>query len=255
VQAGFWHRAIALAIDILLINLVVAVIGLALTAVTGGTIRVANTVFNVIDCTSSEPVPAALAAAAGFAAADSHSCTRSLLGFVHDRVSVMTERPTGGEDGDDLRRIITPVDDTGRIVEAFYLDDLILALLAAYLLAFEWRAGATIGKRILAIRVQSLGGSVLDILQVGKRTLVRIVVLFAAELGQSGNLPSADVHRIGVRLISTHSTADLGLWSTVLMALALAYFISFSIATSRDSLPLHDRWAGTEVVRPDAAIR
>ena len=42
-HAGLWQRALAIGVDVLIINLVVALIGLALLEVTGERVRVAST--------------------------------------------------------------------------------------------------------------------------------------------------------------------------------------------------------------------
>lgn len=248
-RAGSWDRAVAIAVDLLLINLLIAVIGLALTGVTGGKVRVANTVLNVVDCTSSEPVPSGLELPDGFEAGDAHRCTRSVVGIVHDWKLVVSEKATVGEDPKDRRQITLSADRMGRPVQAFYLDDLILVVLAAYLLVLEWLFGATLGKYIVGIRVQSLGGAPLDIIQAGKRMLIRLIVLLSGSPTGSTIESSAETHRISLTLVTSHSIGDFGLWSDGLKFLVIAYFISFIVATSRRFLPLHDRWAGTEAVR------
>lgn len=250
-RASCWDRAVALAVDLLLINLLIAVIGLALTGVTGGKVRVANTVLNVVDCTSSEPVPSGLKLPDGFEAADARRCTRSVLGIAHDWKLVVSEKATAGEDPEDRRQITIPADRMGRPVQAFYLDDLILVLLGAYLLLLEWRFGATPGKYMVAIQVRSLGGAPLDIVQAGKRVAIRLLVLALPPASVTGSTlgPSTETHRISLNLVSSHGIADFGVWSDGLAILTMVYVISFIVATSRRSLPLHDRWAGTEVVR------
>lgn len=248
-RAGFWDRAVALAIDLLIINLLIAIIGLALTGMTGGNVRVASTVLNVVDCTSSEPVPSGLELPAGFEAADARRCTRSVLGIVHDWKLVVSEKATAGEDPKDRRQVAIPTDRIGRPVQAFYLDDLILVLLAAYLLLLEWRFGATPGKYCVGIKVQSLGGAPLDIVQTGKRILLRLIVLASEGPAESVVGSPEKNHWISFKLVTSHTDFDFGLWSDGLTVLAIVYVIGFIVATARRSLPLHDWWAGTEVVR------
>lgn len=250
-RAGFWDRATAIAVDLLIINLVIAVIGLALTGVADAKVRVNNTVLNVVDCTAAGPVPAGLALPSGFEAGDARRCTRSVLGIAHDWEFVVSEKATAAEDPKDRRRIRLPIDRMGQPVQVFYLDDLRLIVLGVYLFVLEWRFGASLGKRVFGMRVQSLGGAPLDMVQTGKRILPRLVVLLGASMTDS-TIGSTEVYWISVNLMTTRSIADFGVWSDVLSLLALAYLISFIVATVRRSLPLHDWWAGTDAVRSPA---
>ena len=88
----------AFGIDVLLINVLVSVIGLASTGLTGGKVRVANTVVDVIDCAGSEPPPSGPGVPDGFDGADARRCTRSILGIAHDWTLVVREKTTVGED-------------------------------------------------------------------------------------------------------------------------------------------------------------
>jgi hypothetical protein len=96
-RAGFWGRTLAFGIDLLLISVLIAVIGLASTGLTGGKVRVANTVVDFVDCTGNEPLPPELPDLDGFEGADARRCTRSLLGITHDRRLVVREKMTAGE--------------------------------------------------------------------------------------------------------------------------------------------------------------
>jgi uncharacterized RDD family membrane protein YckC len=215
-------------------------------------VRVANTVLNVVDCTASEPVPSGLALPDGFEAAEARRCTRSVLGIVHDWELVVREKATAGEDPKDRRQIRLAADRIGHPVQVFYLDNLMLLLLAAYLFVLERRFGATLVKHTIGIQVRSLGGAPLGIVQAGKRILPRLIVLLSASATDSILGSSTETHRILLSLVTSRSIADFGLWSDVLNFMALAYLISFVVATSRRTLPLHDRWADTEAVRPIA---
>jgi uncharacterized RDD family membrane protein YckC len=250
IRAGFWGRSVALGIDLLVISVLIAVIGLASTGLTGGKVRVANTVVDFFDCTGSEPPPRDLPVLEGFEGADARRCTRSVLGIAHDWRLVVREKMTAGEDERNRRQVSIPLDAKGHPVRAFYLDDLIPLVLAAYLLLLEWRFGTTLGKRMVGIRVRSLGGGPMDFVQAGKRVLMRLIVLLPASTTQILPGSSTESHGItfGLRLTLLHSIPDLGTWSDVLNVLALAYLVSFIVTTSRRTLPLHDRWARTEAV-------
>jgi hypothetical protein len=88
----------------------------------------------------------------------------------------------------------------------------------------------------------------MDLVQAGKRVLMRLIVLLPATTTQI--LPGSSMvsHGVTFGLTLSNGIPDLGIWSEVLSVLALAYFISFVVTTSRRTLPLHDRWARTEAV-------
>jgi hypothetical protein len=117
----------------------------------------------------------------------------------------------------------------------------------------DWRFDATLGKHIVGVQVRSLGGAPLGTAQAGKRILPRLIVLLSANATDSILGSSTETHRISLNLVTSRSIADFGLWSDVLNFLALPYLISFVVATSRRTLPLRDRWADTEAVRPIAS--
>jgi uncharacterized RDD family membrane protein YckC len=239
----------------------VAVIGLASTGLTGGKVRVASTVVDFVDCAAREQPPPGLPILDGFEEADAHRCTSSLLGIAHDWTLVVREKITTGEDDRNRRQVRIPLDSKGHPVRPLYLDDLIPLVLAAYLLLLEWRLGTTLGKHIVGIWVHSLGGGPMDLLQAGKRLLPRLIVLLSASPIQTLPGSSTAPHRITfgltmppIGLTVPPSIPDLGIWTEVLNVLAFAYLISFIVTTSRRTLPLHDRWAGTEAVRSPAPL-
>ena len=250
VRPGFGQRAVAIGVDLLLVNLLVAAIGLAAMGLTSDRVRVANTVLNVFDCARSVPVASDLTLPGGFKAANQRLCTRSVFGIEHDWALVVSERVTVGEDAKDIRQITIPADRTGRPVQAFYLDDLILVVLGVYLLLFEWRLGTTIGKFIVGISVRSQSGAPLTVFQAGKRILPKLFVLLVAVGTTGSNLSpsSAANYWINLTLVTSYSTADFGLWSEALKLIACVYLITSIVASARHMQPLHDQWAATEVV-------
>ena len=250
-HAGLWQRALAIGVDVLIINLVVALIGLALLEVTGERVRVASTIFNVVNCTSSEPVPAGLALPDDFEAASARRCIWSVLGIAHDWKLVVAERPAAGEDPDDVRQITLPTDETWRPARPFYLDDLILVILAPSLILLEWWFGATIGKYVVGVRTRLLDGATLTLPAATKRNVIKLIVL-AAGTGEVlvRRLPPTDTQVFNLKLVTSHGIDHLGVFADVLQLLALAYVISVVVLTVRHRRLLHDQWAGTDVVRP-----
>jgi uncharacterized RDD family membrane protein YckC len=243
---------VAIGVDVLIINLVMALIGLALVEVTGGRVRVASTIFNVVNCTSSEPVPAGLALPDDFEAASARRCTWSVLGIAHDWNLVVTERPAAGEDPDDARQITLPTDQTWRPARPFYLDDLILVILAPYLILLEWWFGATIGKYVVGIRTRLLDGAALTLPAATKRNVIKLIVLAAStsEVLVHRLPPTDNTQVFNLKLVTSHSIDHLGVFAGVLQLLAFAYVISVVVLAVRHRRLLHDQWAGTDVVRP-----
>jgi hypothetical protein len=88
----------------------------------------------------------------------------------------------------------------------------------------------------------------MNLVQVSKRLLMRLIVLALPNMGEIETASSTGTHRITFG-ITLDGSLDLGIWSAPLGALAFAYFVSFIITTSRRTLPLHDPWAGTEAIR------
>ncbi|MCC7252345.1 RDD family protein [Hyphomicrobium sp.] len=250
-RARLWERGVATAVDVLIINLVMALIGLALVEVTGGRVRVASTIFNVVNCTSSESVPAGLALPDDFEAASARSCTWSVLGIAHDWKLVVTERTAAGQDSSDVRQITLATDETWRPARPFYLDDLILVILAPYLILLEWWFGATIGKYVVGIRTKLLDGATLTLPAATKRNVIKLIVL-AAGAGEIffRRLPTTDTQVFNLKLVTSHGIDHLGALADVLQLLQLAYVISAVVLAVRHRRLLHDQWAGTDVVRP-----
>lgn len=245
-RAGVGSRILAFCIDLLVVHLLVAVVGLAATALTDGTVRVANAVVYVADCAVTT-APAGLVAAHGFGEADVFLCTRAIPGFVHDRMLVLREKAKAGEDDDDRHSVRIPVDDQGNPIRAFYVDPVIPLVLAAYLLLLEWRSGATPGKRVLGIRVQTPAGGPIGIGQAAKR-LVRLIALMTASLAPDVSTRTGAYHRTGVSMPLSVDVPDLGALTVAVQLAAWAFIVGFVVMVWRRQRPVHDMWAGTEVV-------
>jgi uncharacterized RDD family membrane protein YckC len=248
-RAGLGQRALAIAIDLLVINLLIAVVGLVATALTDARVRVANTVLNVVDCASRVPVSPGVKLPDGFEAADARLCTRSVFGFVHDWKLVVIDKAKAGEDASDRRQIAITADSVGRPVHAYYLDDMILVVFGAYLIILQWRFGTTLGKRVLGIHVRSLTGAPLTAVQAVNRVMPTLIVLLAANMSESSSSRSLpETYLISLELVTSHSNIDYGVWAEALKLIALLYVISLVVTSSRRTAPLHDQWAATEVV-------
>lgn len=255
-RAGLWARALALTIDLVLVGLLIGGVGLLLTAATGGKVRLGTPIIDTVTCVAAEDVPAVVAPPQDFKTASVRRCTHSALGIEHDWTLVLAEQ--AGSEPSSTRQIVVPLDRAGRSADPFYIDGLTPLVLVLYLFLFEWRFGATPGKRALGIRVQAAGGTPLDISAAGKRSLMRTVpflalVASAIYLGVHADpltiaafAPPPDVKfDIDLWPWDKARTLDLrGLDDVIWIAFALNYIVT----TVRGTLPWHDRWAGTEAV-------
>jgi len=240
VRAGLWPRAIALFIDGCLITFVIGFLGLVLFVPTGGRIRVADVLVGSRTCTTPNlqvlqdlniPLPP------NFQVTHLVRCTKTLLGYVHDRVLIVAEITRSGATTT-TRELTFPLDAEGLPTRPFYLDSLWFLVFAAYMLLLEWRTGRTLGKDLMDIRVQSLAGGPLTLVQAIKRFLVRFFPTIL--LGSLSLMPIAGV---------SFTTAPALFWLVGLVSLLsfMAVQVNFIVEVRRRALPWHDRFAGTEV--------
>src|SRR5262249_5531107 len=148
-------------IDVVLMAFIVSIAGTVLFGLTDGRIRVNTALINYGNCSPADPQGLALPNPPPFHITYAQRCTKRFFGFVHDRtlqVSEVTQSDGGNYKVTYKRSVTYPVDADGRVVPAHYIDYMIYVLLVVYVLLLEWRFGRTLGKRIVGIRVQSLGG-------------------------------------------------------------------------------------------------
>jgi uncharacterized RDD family membrane protein YckC len=231
----------ALCIDGCLITLILGLLGLILFAPTGGRIRVEGALFSSQDCSPQSlkvlqelnvPVPPDL----NLDVTEVASCTRSVLGHVHDRVLIVTET-TRAYIATKTREMTYSLDTIGRPTRAFYLDSLGGLLFAAYVFLLEWRTGRTLGKDLMDIRVRSLSGGPPNLVQTAKRFIIRFLNIILLEI--LSLIPITGV---------TVSMETRFVWFGVSLLWFLAVLLNFIVAVRRNALPWHDRFAGTEVV-------
>src|SRR5262249_30953770 len=150
-QAGFWRRLFALAID----YAVFVFAGILLFQATGGVLRVGD--FAAVEYKTCISSSIRVQQSAVFQTTTA-TCERALFGLVYDRWTEVSELTQSG-DAPVTRTIRTPVDAAGRPVRAFYLDQVLILLLVAYLGIAEWLFGTTLGKRVVGVRVRMQDGS------------------------------------------------------------------------------------------------
>src|SRR5262249_19215005 len=144
---------------------------------TGGFIRTSGFSFSKTVCEAASPNLSELGLPAGFKPTKAELCTSTFATHVFDRtLGLSPGTQSGNERVTDTqpahtaivtytRTVHTAIDANDHAVDVFYLDSIELLLLAALLLLAEWRFGATPGKRLCHVRVQSLGGGPITFVQ------------------------------------------------------------------------------------------
>jgi uncharacterized RDD family membrane protein YckC len=242
-RAGFQHRALAFILDWILVSVLVSAIGVVLGIMTDGKVRVGDTMLSSSTCTSGEAIPPGLDLPADFKATEITRCTSYLFGMAHDWTLKLAETTRIGPRSTFTRSGTVALDRAGHVTDAFYLDNLTVFVVFAYLLILEWRFGTTAAKRMLGIRVRSLGGDPMSFVQAGRRALMRMIPFLA--------VIEAPFYEMSVGSVKPFPewpvTVNLVAVATWLLIFA-AFAVNFAAATRRRALPWHDRWARTEAV-------
>jgi uncharacterized RDD family membrane protein YckC len=242
-RAGFWRRALAILIDLALIAFISTITGVLLFGPTDGRIRVGSALIDFTRCSRVDPQQLTLPDPPPFHITNADRCTKAFFGIVHDRILRVAEITHSGATTY-TRWMTYPVDADGHVTKAFYTDYLTLIVLVAYVLLLEWRYGWTLGKRVMHIRVQSLGGGPITFIQAVIRSAVRFLPwpLFALPF----ILPLFTSYEAFFAFAAS-TTAKMLILVTFIAA--LVFIANYVAATCRRKLPCDDRLAGTEVVR------
>ena len=237
-RGRFWRRAVALTLDMFIVAFVVMLLGLLAGALTNGRFRISDVYFDETECAKPDRTYAEIKLPEGYKPTSTVVCVSRIFGHTYDRSLVMVERTESGKFSFE-RSMTFPLDREGDVTRAFYLDWVFPFFLVILIYVQELMRGDTLGKRIMGLRVQSLGGASPYRSQIAKRLvrfgyLVPFVVSYLAVAYFNRSVETAEF------LIAM---AALG---GVLTLLAV---IEFAWAVRKGKLPFYDRWAGTEVVR------
>ena len=235
-QELFWLRITAAAIDLVAAVALAQLAAVALYAASDGRLR-SSTLAKVAHCRAMSSVSAKLvqgvAAPPGAQPVAANMCTVSTLGLETARYVTVGLQ---AQDGEVVRTMAfsRPVDRQGEPVTPVILDwayplAFILAMSAA-----EWLAGATLGKRLVGLRVRAEGGGRLP----AHRALGRNLAIW-------GGLALVLVAPLaaavwGIRLGPTGYYTAVG-------ALALLVLAPVAMLTLAAPRALYDRWTGAEV--------
>jgi uncharacterized RDD family membrane protein YckC len=249
-RGGFWRRVFAILVDVILLSVLVDLVGVGLASVTAGQIRLDDTFVKYSTCLNVTK-PDGLELPDGFTPTNITRCTKSFLGVSYDWKLNVVEQVQVRPGTTYTRSFSVPLDPNGQMARPFYLDSLLLPLLAVYAFLLEWRFGATVGKLVLRLRVRSLEAGPLHPGQVGRRTAMRMfpflpLLLIFLLLMLIDPVKGAS-WLFQPTMVKFLSIAAVGGASVTLPI--LIFGLNFLVAARRRDLPWHDRWADTEVVR------
>lgn len=236
-------RVIAFALDVLIVKLLLLLIVAAIAFLVSDRVRLAIPVMSTVTCKPTNPPSNGLTTPNGTA----RLCTQSLFGLArNDRI--FTRLPASATD--DERIIEQAVDRNGHPVGALNFDEILPLLLALYFVALEWRYGTTVAQWLVATLVKSsTTQGPINLTQAIKRTVTRLAVLLPFAMETSVKAPEGQSWRFTIDLAISRIGSVGSLAISVLQLLALGFIVYLIIAAVKDWPPLHDRWAGTTVVR------
>ena len=270
-RAGFWRRVIAYSIDAVIAFAPLQIMAAVLFWATAGWVQLNTGVFLYPSCEASREILESGATSSSNGAKYSTECTTGFLGFETGRRLIFSK---DGVHGPFTTRILKShlLDTNGRVIQGYSLGWLGLVALAGYVLAMETWNGATIGSRVLRIRVvdvaepNAFGVSYRKIIarylaMLGGLIPMLIVGLYSVEIYGSakfsvytsikpGGVPALPLSIFPLELVlnpedSTRLVVSIWISNQILAIWCLVLIVQ--IACKRD--PYYDRIAGTAVLR------
>jgi uncharacterized RDD family membrane protein YckC len=241
--AGFWTRLLAQLIDLCAWIFVASLVALPLVYLAPATFGLANAFPQSEACTDLSAPPPYIRPPAELSPNLIRHCSKSFFGFPFRREIVLVEEREHGEVTSSwvvtTRRSVTYVVGPDlRPVDAFDLDSILWLAYLAYVVTAQGLYGATLGKRLLGVRVVDRYG-----VRPGLRAAaIRNVVLNGPIL-------------IGLVLYALIGWTSVGsltlvLWLAGVLAVCNLAIVVEVWLTARKAKPsLHDRIAGTRVVK------
>lgn len=244
VRANFWQRISALIVDGLIILTMVTLIGVTLSKITGGEIRVQSTIIKSPDCRTLDALPNGLELPRDFKPTSITACTYSFLSIPYNWD--VTAKRGGQQDfkvGDTeytaskKLSYTFPLTPSGIAAQPIEIDEYAFVLYGFYFIALEWLFGGTLAQRFFCMRVRSVSGGPASLIQIVKRFTIRFGWLLLIPIGQ---------HLAYV--LPDHMIAILVGLSASNLAIVLALVVNARRTMRKGELAWHDRWAQTEVV-------
>jgi uncharacterized RDD family membrane protein YckC len=241
--AGFWIRLPAQLIDLIGWAFLASLVAVALVRLAPGTFGLASALPQTLSCTELTAPLSGITPPAGFSPNLMRHCTKSFFGFPFHHEVVLTEERERGELTAEwvvtTRRSLTYAvgPDLKPVGDVFELDTVLWLAYLAYVVAAQGRYGATLGKRLLGLRVvdrygvrPGLGAAALRNLVLNGPILAGLVLYWLLDWASFGSL-------------------NLRLGLAGALALASLAIVAEVWWTARQGKPsLHDRLAGTRVV-------
>jgi uncharacterized RDD family membrane protein YckC len=241
--AGFWLRLLAQIIDVCGWMFAASLAGLALVHLAPNTFGLESAFPQSKNCTDLAAPPPGIRPPAGFSPNLIRHCTKSFFGFAFRNEIVLTEEREHGmlttSHVVTTRRSLTyTVGPDLRPTDAFDLDSILWLAFLAYVVAAQGLHGATLGKRALRLRVvdrygvrPGLGAATLRNLVLNGPVLAGLVLYTLMDWTSFGSV-------------------NLRLWLAGVLALcSLAIMVEVWWTTRKGKPSIHDRIAGTRVVR------
>jgi uncharacterized RDD family membrane protein YckC len=152
-RAGFWRRASAVLVDIVIVCAPLQVVAIVLFATTSGMVQNSSgIVFRT--CVPAKEIPQGLTPPPPANANAATECSARFFGMETARTLTVSRIQREGATTVSVKRNYM-LDRSGHVINGYPLDWVVAALFALYVIAFETRRGATIGDRVLGISVFS----------------------------------------------------------------------------------------------------
>lgn len=242
-RAGFWRRVGALVIDSIVIFLPLQILVVILFTLTNGNVQGGFLVST--ECRSVGNIPEGLQPPPPANANFANLCTSKFFGFpaVHMLVVGIASQK------DNTTTTVSmsyPLDADGNPTNALDMNWAGVVLLTLYLIAMEWRSGATIGKRLLKMKVVEAGSIANGGIRLS-RALKRNLAMWI------GAIPALLIYT-KVIFFSADPMAVMtsrGFWLTAIVALLIqaGWLIWITVSVSRKDDPIYDRLAKTSLIR------
>ena len=239
--AGFWIRLLAQIIDGAVWGALATLTGVALVAAAPETFGLKDAPFQTMQCRRLTSAPPGFALPADFNSSMMVQCRKSAFGFPFRDEVIATERRTQGNTWV-AKSYTQQVDPELRPRSTFDLSIPLSLSFLGYIVFAEGLFGTTLGKRLLRLRVVGGGMGVPGL----KAASIRNLVLCAPAL-------------VAYALILPLVLLDVGFggaWLVIAVGglsflLALALVVNIWWTASHERPSVHDRVAGTRVVRLD----
>jgi uncharacterized RDD family membrane protein YckC len=241
--AGFWIRVLAQLIDLCGWAFIASLVGLPLVYLAPGTLGLASAFPQSQACTDLSAPPPGIEPPAGLSPNLIRHCSKSFFGFpFRNEITLVEERERGMVTETHVvttRRSVTYVVGADlRPIDVFDLDSILWLGYLAYVVIAQGLYGATLGKRLLRLRVvdrygvrPGLGAAAIRNLVLNGPILVGLVLYALMGWTSFGSL-------------------TLLLWLAAVLALCnLAIVVEVWLTARKGKPSLHDRIAGTRVVR------